>query len=117
MTAASFSKVVPVAGGLVVAMSSFLFGYTTLIGWYYYGEQCMKFLFGIKITLPYRIIYVSLCFIGALISIELVFYIGDIANAFMAFPNLIALFLLSGVVAKTTREFWKKYRRIEDFDG
>ncbi len=115
MTAASFSKVLPLFGGLVVALSSFLFGYTTLIGWYYYGEQCMKYLFGLKVTLPYRVIYVGLCFIGAIISIELVFYIGDIANAFMAIPNLIALFLLSGVVARTSREFWKKYKRIEDF--
>jgi AGCS family alanine or glycine:cation symporter len=116
MTAASFSKTLPIFGGMVVALSSFLFGYTTLIGWYYYGEQCMKFLFGIKVTLPYRVIYVSLCFIGAVISIELVFYIGDIANALMALPNLIALFLLSGVVARTSKEFWAKYKKLEDFD-
>jgi alanine or glycine:cation symporter, AGCS family len=116
MTAASFSKTVPVAGGLVVAVSSFLFGYSTLLGWYYYGEQCMKYLFGIKITYPYRMIYVVLVFVGSLISIELVFYIGDIANAFMAFPNLIALTLLSGTVATMTRKFFKKYKRLEDFD-
>ncbi|MEW5899862.1 MAG: sodium:alanine symporter family protein [Acidobacteriota bacterium] len=116
MTAAAFSKVIPVAGGLVVAMGSLLFGYTTVIGWSYYGEQCMKFLFGLKITMGYRIFYVTLCFIGAVISIELVFYIGDIANALMALPNLIALFLLSGVVAVTSKEFWAKYKRLEDFE-
>lgn len=115
MTAASFSKTIPIAGGLVVALSSFLFGYSTLLGWYYYGEQCMKYLFGIKITYPYRIIYVALVFIGSLISIQLVFFIGDIANAFMALPNLIALALLSGIVAQTTSSFFKKYRRLEDF--
>ena len=115
MTAASFSKTIPIAGGLVVALSSFLFGYSTLLGWYYYGEQCMKYLFGIKITYPYRIIYVVLVFIGSLISIQLVFFIGDIANAFMALPNLIALALLSGIVAQTTSSFFKKYRRLEDF--
>lgn len=115
MTAASFSKTVPVAGGLVVALSSFLFGYTTLIGWYYYGEQCMKYLFGIKVTYPYRVIYVILVFTGSVISIELVFYIGDIANAFMAVPNLIALTVLSGTVAATAKEFFQKYPRIEDF--
>jgi AGCS family alanine or glycine:cation symporter len=116
MTAASFSDTVPVVGGLVVAISSFLFGYSTLLGWYYYGEQCMKYLFGVKITYPYRMIYVALVFVGSLISIELVFYIGDIANAFMAFPNLIALALLSGTVASLTRKFFKKYKRLEDFD-
>jgi alanine or glycine:cation symporter, AGCS family len=116
MTAASFSKAVPVVGGLVVAMSSFLFGYSTLIGWYYYGEQCMKYLFGIKITYPYRVIFVLLVFTGSVISLQLVFYIGDIANAIMAFPNLIALALLSGTVAVTTREFFKKYPKMKDFD-
>jgi AGCS family alanine or glycine:cation symporter len=116
MTAASFSSTIPLVGGLVVAVSSFLFGYSTLIGWYYYGEQCMKYLFGIKITYPYRVIFVLLVFTGSVISLELVFYMGDIANALMAFPNLIALALLSGTVAATTREFFKKYPKIEDFD-
>ncbi|RLE10903.1 MAG: sodium:alanine symporter family protein [Candidatus Aminicenantes bacterium] len=115
MTAASFSKTIPLAGGLVVALSSFLFGYSTLLGWYYYGEQCMKYLFGIKITYPYRVIYVALVLIGSLISIQLVFFIGDIANAFMALPNLIALTLLSGIVAQTTKSFFQKYHRLEDF--
>jgi AGCS family alanine or glycine:cation symporter len=112
MTAASFSKTIPFAGGIVVAFSSFLFGYSTLLGWYYYGEQCMKFLFGIKVTLPYRVIYVSLIYIGSIISLELVFYIGDIANAFMAFPNLIGMVLLGGVLGAHTKNFFKKYPKI-----
>lgn len=116
LTAESFKSVAGFIGSGTVALASFFFGYTTLIGWYYYGEQCMKFLFGIKVTLPYRVAYVGLCFVGALISLELVFYIGDIANALMAIPNLIALTLLSGVVAVTTKEFFKKYPKLEDFD-
>ena len=116
LTAESFKSVAGFLGSGTVALASFLFGYTTLIGWYYYGEQCMKFLFGLKITLPYRLIYVGLCFTGAMVSLELVFYVGDIANAFMAIPNLIALTLLSGVVALTTKEFFKKYKTLEDFD-
>lgn len=116
MTAASFSKGVPVVGGLIVAVSSFLFGYSTLIGWYYYGEQCMRYLFGIKVTYPYRVIFVILVFTGSVISLELVFYMGDIANALMAFPNLIAIGLLSGTVAAITRDFFKKYPKLSDFD-
>jgi AGCS family alanine or glycine:cation symporter len=116
LTASSFSSEVGFIGSLTVAIGSFLFGYTTLIGWYYYGEQCMKYLFGFRITRVYRIIYIGLGFIGALISIQLVFYVGDVANAFMALPNLIALFVLSGVVARTTKEFWAKYGTLEDFD-
>lgn len=117
MTAASFSKSVPIVGGLVVAFSSLLFGYSTLIGWYYYGEQCMRYLFGMKITYPYRVIFVVLIFIGSVISLKLAFYIGDIANALMAFPNLIGLALMSGTIGMTTKEFFKKYKKISDFDG
>jgi AGCS family alanine or glycine:cation symporter len=116
LTASSFASKAGVVGSITVALGSFLFGYTTLIAWYYYGEQCMKFIFGYKVTRVYRIIYIGLGFIGALISIQLVFYIGDVANAFMAFPNLVALFALSGVVAKTSRDFWKKYKTLDGFD-
>ncbi len=116
LTASSFASKAGVIGSVTVALGSFLFGYTTLIAWYYYGEQCMKFIFGYKVTRVYRVIYIGLGFIGALISIQLVFYIGDVANAFMAFPNLIALFALSGVVAKTSRDFWKKYKTLDGFD-
>jgi AGCS family alanine or glycine:cation symporter len=117
LTAESFKSEAGLLGSITVALASFLFGYTTLIGWYYYGEQCMKYLFGLKVTLPYRIVYIALGFIGAVVSIEIVFYVGDIANALMAIPNLIALAVLSGVVGTTTRNFWKKYKRIEDYDG
>ena len=115
MTAASFSGTIPIIGGLVVALSSFFFGYTTLLGWYYYGEQCLKYLFGLKATIPYRFIFVILVFTGSLISIELVFFVGDIANAFMALPNLIALMVLSGTVASYSRSFFKQYPKIEDY--
>lgn len=115
MTAASFSEGIPYLGGFVVALSSFLFGYTTLLGWCYYGEQCLKFLFGIKVTYTYRVIYIILMFIGSIASIELVFFVGDIANAFMALPNLIALALLSGTVGGLTKTFFEKYKKIEEF--
>jgi alanine or glycine:cation symporter, AGCS family len=114
MTAAAFSEAVPFIGGLVVALSTFLLGYSTLIAWEYYGEQCAKYLFGIKITLLYRIMYITLSFIGALVSIEIVFFVGDIANAFMALPNLIGLLLLSGLVARITKEALTKDRLLSE---
>ena len=104
MTAAAFSNTIPYIGGGIVAVASFLFGYSTLIGWCYYGEQCLKYLFGLRVTLLYRLIFIGLTFIGALVSIEVVFFVGDVANAFMALPNLIGLMLLSGLVARLTRE-------------
>jgi len=104
MTAAAFSSTIPLLGGGIIAGASFLFGYSTLIGWCYYGEQCLKYLFGLRITTLYRLVFIGLTFIGALVSIEVVFFVGDIANAFMALPNLIGLMLLSGLVARVTRE-------------
>lgn len=97
-------------GGPIVVFSSIVFGFTTLIGWSYYGEICWKYLFGLKVLLPYRIIYLILLFIGALFSggyAPIVTNIGDICNAAMAFPNLIAMILLSGLVRKITLESYK----------
>ncbi|MFW6137180.1 MAG: alanine/glycine:cation symporter family protein, partial [Candidatus Aminicenantaceae bacterium] len=108
MTAAAFSHGIPVVGGAVVALASLLFGFSTLIGWSYYGEQCLKYLFGIGITFFYRMVFTALIFVGAVISLDLVFAFADVANAFMAFPNLVGLLLLSGLVAKITREALEK---------
>lgn len=112
MTVTAFSRTLPHIGGTIVSVCSFFFGYTTLIGWCYYGEQCLKYLFGIKIALPYRIVFIALTFIGAVVSIEIVFFMGDIANAFMAFPNLIGLLFLSGVLARRLKEMKEKYPEI-----
>jgi len=117
MTAMAFRHNIGPAGGLIVAFSSFLFGYSTLLGWYYYGEQCVRYVLKDWVLMPYKILYVCLVFVGAVVSIDLVFIIGDIANAFMALPNIVALFVLSGVVAKLTKDFFSKYKSIEGFDA
>jgi len=104
LTAAAFTSGIGGIGGAVVAIASLLFGFSTLIGWSYYGEQCLKYLFGIRITMAYRIVFTVLILVGALVSLDLVFAFSDVANAFMAFPNLVGLLLLSGLVAKITRE-------------
>ena len=94
-------------GGTIVVFSSLVFGFTTLIGWSYYGQICMEFLFGVKVVRPYRISFVILLFLGALLTghyAPIITNLGDICNASMAFPNLIALILLSGHVARVTRE-------------
>jgi alanine or glycine:cation symporter, AGCS family len=108
MTAAAFSHGIPLIGGAVVAFASLLFGFSTLIGWSYYGEQCLKYLFGLRITFPYRLLFTLLIFVGAIVSLDLVFAFSDVANAFMAFPNLIGLLLLSGIVARITKEAMEK---------
>jgi AGCS family alanine or glycine:cation symporter len=85
-------------GGLVASIALILFVFTTLITWGYYGERAATHLFGMKVTMPFRLIWVVMIFIGSFQEIELVWRLGDIANAAMALPNLIALALLSGVV-------------------
>ncbi len=108
MTAAAYSHGIPFLGGAIVALSSLLFGFSTLIGWSYYGEQCLKYLFGLRITTAYRTVFTLLILVGALVSLDLVFAFADIANAFMALPNLIGLLLLSGLVARATKEALSK---------
>jgi len=111
LTAAAFDSVLPY-GGYIIALSSFLFGYSTLLGWCYYGEKCLEYIFGVRIIFPYRLAFIALLFIGSNIQgahLNIVWYIGDIANAFMAFPNLISMILLAGLVGRvTTKYFYKK---------
>jgi AGCS family alanine or glycine:cation symporter len=113
LTAAAFDSVLPY-GGYIIALSSFLFGYSTLIAWCYYGEKCLEYIFGVRIIYPYRIAFIILLFIGANIQgphLNIVWYIGDMANAFMAFPNLVSMVILAGMVGKvTTKYFYKKDR-------
>ena len=115
LTAAAFDSVIPF-GGYIIALSSFLFGYSTLLGWCYYGEKCLEYIFGVRIIHPYRIAFIILLFIGANIQgphLNIVWYIGDMANAFMAFPNLVCLIILGGLVGKaTTKYFYKKNEKI-----
>jgi AGCS family alanine or glycine:cation symporter len=111
LTAAAFDSVLPF-GGYIIAISSFLFGYSTLLGWCYYGEKCLEYIFGVRIVYPFRIAFIGLLFIGSIIQgvhLNIVWYIGDMANAFMAFPNLVSLIILAGLVGRvTTKYFYKK---------
>ncbi|HXV60303.1 MAG TPA: sodium:alanine symporter family protein [Vicinamibacteria bacterium] len=105
LTAAALNTQIPYASALV-ALCSFLFGFSTLIGWYYYGEKCFEYLFGAKGIFPYRVIYTILILIGAVVPVPLVWAIGTLLNGFMAFPNLIGLIMLGGVVARLTKDFF-----------
>jgi AGCS family alanine or glycine:cation symporter len=85
-------------GGWIVTICLALFAFTTIIGWSYYAEQALTYLVGEWATKPFRYLWVIVIFIGALLQVEFVWKFGDLANASMAFPNLIAILLLSGVV-------------------
>jgi AGCS family alanine or glycine:cation symporter len=102
--AAAFNSAMPSVGGWIVAFCVFLFGYTTLIGWAYYGEQFFEYILGRKVTLPYRWIYCILIPFGAVTKVDLVWAWGDLMNALQVFPNLVGLIGLSGLVAQFARE-------------
>ena len=97
--AGAFNAAIPTVGGWIVAFCAFLFGYTTLIGWAYYGEQFLEYILGRKVTTPYRWIYCLLIPLGATIRPEVVWAWGDLMNALQVFPNLIGLVGLSGIAA------------------
>ena len=98
--AAGFNTVMPTVGGWVVAFCTFLFGYTTLIGWAYYGEQFFEYILGRSVTIPYRWIYCLLIPLGAISKVDVVWAWGDLMNVLQVFPNLIGVLGLSGIVAR-----------------
>ena len=98
--ASAFNAAIPTVGGWVVALCAFLFGYTTLIGWAYYGEQFLEYLLGRRVTRPYRWIYCLLIPFGAVLAPEVVWAWADLMNALQIFPNMIGLVALSGLAAK-----------------
>jgi len=100
--AAAFDASLP-GGGWVVAFCVFLFGYTTLIGWAYYGEQFLEYLLGRRVTLPYRWIYCLLIPFGAITKPEVVWAWGDLMNVLQVFPNMIGLIGLSSIAAAIAR--------------
>jgi AGCS family alanine or glycine:cation symporter len=107
LTAAAMSTTIPFATA-IVALSSFLFGFSTLIGWYYYGEKCFEYLFGSSAIMLYKTVFVVLIFVGAVIEVRLAWAIGTLLNGFMAFPNLIGLAFLLPVVGKITKDYFDR---------
>jgi AGCS family alanine or glycine:cation symporter len=102
--AAAFNQAVPVVGGWVVAFCSFMFGYTTLIGWAYYGEQFLEYILGPRVVTPYRWLYSGLVIFGATGRVDLIWAWGDLMNGLQIFPNLVGVVGLSGVVARLLKE-------------
>ncbi len=101
--ASAFNTSMPTVGGWIVAFCAFLFGYTTLIGWAYYGEQFLEYILGRSVTIPYRWVYCLLIPFGAIAKPGVVWAWGDLMNALQVFPNVIGLIALSGVVATYAR--------------
>jgi len=91
-------------GGYIVAFGLSIFAFSTILGWSYYSERCAEFIFGEKIILPFRILWITAIPLGAVAKLGLVWAIADVLNGLMAIPNLIALILLSPLVFKLTKK-------------
>ncbi len=113
LTTSAFSMVLPF-GDKLVSVCLALFAFTTMIGWSYYSERCAEFLFGVRVIIPFRVLWVIAVLVGATMKLGIVWGIADTLNGMMAIPNLIALLLLSPVIFKLTREYFAAEKRDAD---
>ncbi|MDF2948798.1 MAG: amino acid carrier protein [Sedimentibacter sp.] len=108
LTTAAFNQTIPVFGGWIVAIGLFLFAFSTILGWEYYGERCAEYLFGSKVNMVYRVLWIPFIVIGSVGGLNILWDLADTMNGLMAIPNLIGLIFLSPVVFKLTKEFFAK---------
>jgi AGCS family alanine or glycine:cation symporter len=106
LTSAAFESSLPGVGGYMVAVVLAIFAFTTILGWSFYSEKCVEFLFGVKSIMPFRILWCVAVPLGAVAELGFVWLLADTLNALMAIPNLIALLLLSPLVFKLTKDFF-----------
>lgn len=113
MTQAAFDSVLPY-GHIIVSLSLVFFAFTTILGWSFYSERCAEYLLKERVVIPFRVVWVLAIPLGILPSVNpdldlnVLWLIADIMNGLMAIPNLIALLLLSGVIAKLTKEYYSR---------
>lgn len=108
LTAAAFETALPGFGAIFVTLGLVVFAYSTMLGWAYYGEQCIEYVFGLKARTPYRFVFCLVIAWGALQKIGFVWDISDTMNGAMAIPNLIGLIGLSGLVVRLTRKHFSE---------
>ncbi len=108
LTKTAFADI-PVIGPIILCTGLLTFVFSTILGWCYYGERAVEYLFGHNAVLPYRWLWVAAVMVGSVVTMPAVWAFADIANAFMALPNLISLILLNGViVSETKKHLWQK---------
>lgn len=106
LTSASIAETLGVPGSIFVAVATAFFAFSTLIGWSYYGEKAIEFLFGGKAIKVYRVFFTVAVMVGAITSLEFVWHFSDLMNGLMAIPNLIGLLLLSKIIKQETDRYF-----------
>lgn len=107
LSALAFGKMLPFVGEYIVTFGLILFAFTTLVAWSFYGEKSVYFLLGQKAIIPFRILWILVIPFGSMMDLKFIWLLADTLNALMALPNLIALLLLSPVVFKLTKVYFK----------
>ncbi len=110
LTSASMAETLGESGSFIVAIATALFAYSTLIGWNYYGEKAIEYLFGEKAIRIYRVFFTVAVMIGAMVSLEFVWNFSDLMNGMMAIPNLIALLWLSPIIRQETVRYFSSLK-------
>lgn len=105
VVAANAFSCIPYVGVPVLVFGLITFSFSTILGWYYYGERACVYLFGEKSILPYKVLWTAAVFAGSLVELKVVWNIADILNGFMAVPNIIAVLLLHKVIADETVKY------------
>ncbi|MEU4313658.1 sodium:alanine symporter family protein [Nocardia sp. NPDC024068] len=114
-TANAFAEALPGNwGSVIVTVSVIFFAFSTVLGWSYYGDRCIEYLFGTALVLPYRIVFIAVVYVGATTELSTVWTFSDVANGLMALPNLIGLLILSPLVYRETRAYFDR-KQSEDF--
>ena len=108
LTSVSFGETLGNGGVVIVAVATALFAYSTLIGWNYYGEKAIEYLAGRRAIAPYRVVFVAVVIVGAMMKLEFVWNFSDLMNGMMAIPNIVGLLLLSQVVKTETERYFQR---------
>ncbi|MEQ1598305.1 MAG: sodium:alanine symporter family protein [Methylotenera sp.] len=111
LTSTSMAETLGGAGSVMVAIATALFAYSTLIGWNYYGEKAIEYLFGAKSIKIYRVFFTVAVMVGAMVSLEFVWNFSDLMNGMMAIPNLIGLLWLSPVIKLETERYFSSLKK------
>lgn len=123
LTTIAFQKYLGGFGGFIVILCVALFAVSTAISWSYYGDRCANYLFGAKAILIFKVVYIGFHFLGAILALNVIWNFGDVALSLVTLPNLLALLLLSGTVAKLTNSYFERqpwrenaevHRRLKD---
>lgn len=104
LTSMAFSQI-PYLGPVILVVGIISFAYSTILGWAYYGERSVEYFAGKKGLIPYRVLYIVVAAVAPVLALDLVWTVADILNALMAVPNLVAVLLLSPVIASETKKY------------